>query len=176
VAGATGSLVVKSDALHYATDVWVNVGVLVSLVLIRLTGLPAIDTVVSIGIALFMFYSSVGVVREGFDFVMDKSLDRDVVQRLTELLRSRADIESFHDFKTRGGKVPHVDFHVVVRPDMTAKAVHDLFLELRRGIRAVVGPTTKVLMHADPARHAPASALAAREENSALAVPTPHGE
>ncbi len=150
IARRTGSLIVRSDALHYTTDVWVNVGVLVSLALVKLTGLPLVDTVISIGIALFMLYSSVGVVRAGFDVIMDKSLDRDVVDRLAALLRGCSTIESFHDFKTRRGKIPHVDFHVVVRPTMTAKQLHDLFLELRRDIRAIVGPSTKVLMHADP--------------------------
>jgi cation diffusion facilitator family transporter len=151
IARQTGSLVVKSDALHYATDVWVNVGVLVSLVLVRITGLPIIDTVISIGIAAFMVRSSVGVVRDGLDVVMDRSLDADVVRRISTLLNGVRAIESFHDFKTRRGKIPHVDFHVVVRPTMTAKEVHDLFLELRRDIRAIAGPSTKVLMHADPA-------------------------
>ena len=40
VAKQTDSLVVKSDALHYATDVWVNVGVLVSLCLLYTSPSP----------------------------------------------------------------------------------------------------------------------------------------
>jgi cation diffusion facilitator family transporter len=151
VARQTGSLVVKSDALHYMTDVWVNLGVLVSLVLVKVTGVPMVDTVISIGIAIFMAYSSIGIVREGFDVIMDKSLDRDVVERLTGLLKSCPRIDSFHDFKTRRGRIPHVDFHVVVPPEMTTKEVHDLFLELRARIREIAGLNTKVLMHADPA-------------------------
>lgn len=151
VALRTGSLVVKSDALHYMTDVWVNVGVLVSLVLVHLTGRPLIDSVVSVGIALFMLRSSVGIVREGFDVVMDKSLEPELTERIQALLRGCSSVESFHDLKTRRGRFPHVDFHVVVRPEMTTKQVHDLFLELRSQIREIAGPTTKVLMHADPA-------------------------
>lgn len=150
VARQTGSLVIKSDALHYLTDVWVNVGVLVSLVLVRLTGLPLVDTVISIGIAVFMVYSSLTVVRDGFDVVMDRSLERSRVDQLTALLRGCARIESFHDFKTRGGKSPHVDFHAVVRPEMTTREVHELYLELQQSIRGIVGPSTRVLMHADP--------------------------
>jgi ferrous-iron efflux pump FieF len=151
IARRTGSLVVKSDALHYMTDVWVNVGVLVSLVLVKVTKQPLADTVISIAIALFMLYSSIGVVREGFDVLMDKSLEKDVVDRITTLLRENEAIESFHDFKTRRGKMPHVDFHVVVRPDMTAKELHELFDRFQADIRAIAGPTAKVFMHADPA-------------------------
>jgi cation diffusion facilitator family transporter len=150
IARETGSVVVNADAVHYLTDVWVNVGVLVSLLLVKLTGVPLIDTVISIGIALFMVYSSLRVVRDGFDVVMDRSLDRDVVDQVTGLLTGSAQVESFHDFKTRRGKVAVVDFHVVVKPEMTTREVHDLYTRLRDDIRGLVGPGTRVLMHADP--------------------------
>lgn len=153
VARETGSLVVKADALHYMTDVYVNIGVLVALVLVWLTHEPLIDTVISVGIASYMVFSSLHIVKEGFGVVMDKSLDKDTVEKLRALLGACGQIESFHDFKTRAGKIPHVDFHVVVRPEMTAVELHDLFLDLRGKIRGVVGEATKVLMHADPTGH-----------------------
>jgi len=153
VARATGSLVIKADALHYTTDVYVNVGVLVALSLVWLTHQPIIDTVISVGIALYMVVSSIHIVREGFGVVMDRSLDKAVVEQVSALLTGCTSIASFHDFKTRAGKIPHVDFHVVVRPEMTAVELHDLFLTLRAQIRAIVGGGTKVLMHADPMGH-----------------------
>ena len=125
----------------------------VALVLVRLTGKPIVDTVISIGIALFMLRSSVTVVREGFDVVMDKSLEPEVVAKVEALLRASPGIQSFHDLKTRRGKIPHVDLHVVVAPETTTQAVHDTFLALQSSIRAVVGASTRVLMHADPAEH-----------------------
>lgn len=156
VARQTGSLVIKTDALHYLTDVWVNLGVLVSLALVKLTGQPLIDPIVSMIIALYMLWSSVHVVRDGFQIVMDRSLDREAVARLEALLGSRPGIESFHDLRTHGGRIPHVDFHAVVRPEMTALELHQLFLDLRTAIRALVGPSTRVLIHADPRGHAEA--------------------
>ncbi len=151
VAKETGSLVVKSDAAHYLTDVWVNIGVLVSLVLVWVTGEPLVDTAISILIALSMFRSSFHIVSEGVDVVMDKSLAPDVVARVRAVLTAEARILSFHDFKTRMGKIPHVDFHIVVPGHMTAAELHDVFLDLRRHVQDVVGPSTKVLMHADTA-------------------------
>jgi cation diffusion facilitator family transporter len=150
VAKATGSLVVKSDALHYMTDVWVNVGVIVSLGLVKLTGKPIVDTVISLVIAVYMIFSSLKVVREGFDVVMDKSLEPEVVTQLQGLLGACKRIESFHEFKTRRGRIPHVDFHVVVPADMNAQSIHDLFIDLQTQIREIVGASTRVQMHADP--------------------------
>lgn len=153
VAKETGSLVVRSDALHYTTDVWVNVGVLVSLVLVHLTGLPVIDSIVSIVIALSMLRASVHIVRDGIDVVMDKALPPDVVGQVVSALRAHPAVVSVHDLKTRGGKIPSVDFHCVVRPDTNVVQLHDLFLELRTRVRAVAGETAHVTMHADPEGH-----------------------
>jgi ferrous-iron efflux pump FieF len=150
VAKETGSLVVKSDALHYLTDVWVNVGVLVSLALVKVTGHAWIDPAISMGIAVYMLYSASHIVQEGFHVVMDRSLDAATVAKVKAMLESTPSIESFHDFKTRAGKIPHVDFHIVVQPEMTTKEVHDLYLHLQARVREIVGPSAKVLMHADP--------------------------
>jgi len=150
VAAETGSLMVKTDSVHYLTDVYMNVGVLVALVLVKLTGLAIIDPIIAILIAFNMFRASYSVVREGMAIVMDESLDRQTVEKVREVLAQAKRIDSFHDLKTRVGKIPHVDFHVVVHAETTAKEVHDVYLELRGRIRDIVGPTTKVLMHADP--------------------------
>jgi ferrous-iron efflux pump FieF len=128
----------------------VNVGVLVALALVKLTGVAIIDPIIAILIALNMFRASYGVVREGMAIVMDESLDQETVAKVREVLSSTRGIDSFHDLKTRVGKIPHVDFHVVVAAETTTKEVHDVFLEIRRRIREIVGPNTKVLMHADP--------------------------
>ena len=150
VAKETGSLVVKADALHYTTDVYVNIGVLVSLLLVKLTGKPILDSIISIVIALYMLYSSTHVLREGFGVVMDKSLEPEIVKKISALLTGHAGVLSFHDLKTRAGKIPHVDFHVVVPAAMTAREIHDLYLDLRARVRELTAPEAKVLMHADP--------------------------
>lgn len=153
IAKETGSLVVRSDALHYTTDVWVNVGVLVSLVLVHLTGVAIIDSIVSVVIALSMLRASTHIVRDGIDVVMDKALPADVVAKVQQALLAHPEIQSVHDLKTRGGKIPHVDFHCVVRPEMTAVELHDLFTSSQTAVREIVGATTRVGLHADPLGH-----------------------
>lgn len=150
-ARATGSLVLKADALHYATDIWMNLGVIASLALVRLTGVVVLDPVISAGIALYMIYSAFHIVAEGFHVVMDRSLDAETVARLRTMLAAVPGVQSFHDLRTRGGKIPVVDVHVVVDPEMPARRVHDLHLAIRDGARGVVGGATHVHVHADPA-------------------------
>lgn len=149
VARETGSLVVKADALHYATDIWMNLGVLGSLLLVKATGHAEIDAIVSIAIAALMLRGSYGVAREGFDVIMDRSLPPDIVKQVREALGATPGVRSFHDVRTRGGKHPHVDAHLVVPPALTARELHDMHLDVQSRIRTIVGPATKVLLHAD---------------------------
>jgi divalent metal cation (Fe/Co/Zn/Cd) transporter len=108
-------------------------------------------------LALSMFRASWQIVREGFAIVMDESLDALTVAKLRTLLGASKAIGSFHDLKTRMGKIPVVDFHVVVTPETTTQEVHNLYVELRNRIREIVGPATTVLMHADPSDDADGS-------------------
>jgi ferrous-iron efflux pump FieF len=150
VARQTGSLVLRADALHYESDVWMNLGVLGALIVTRLTGLSAVDGVVALGIAAWMLRASAQVVREGVDVLLDKSLPVEMVEAVQEIVRSSPGVLSFHDFRTRGGKIPHVDTHVVVAPETTAQALHDLHLHLLQRCQEVVGPNVRVMLHADP--------------------------
>ncbi|MBM4379542.1 MAG: cation diffusion facilitator family transporter, partial [Deltaproteobacteria bacterium] len=88
VARETGSLVLKADALHCATDIWMNGGVFVSLLIVERTGCGWVDPVVSLGIGLFMLRAARGIVLEGFDVLLNPSLDRAQVERVEAILRA----------------------------------------------------------------------------------------
>ncbi len=65
IARQTNSMVIKADALHYKTDVYTNIAVLVSLVLVNFTGIELIDVIVGGGISIFIIYSAYELIQEG---------------------------------------------------------------------------------------------------------------
>lgn len=150
VAKETGSLVVKSDVLHYATDLYMNVGVLFSLILVKITGVAAIDSIVSLIIAAYMLYSAGGIVKEGISIVMDGAMDDSDIQLVKRDIASEKRFAGYHDLRTKRGKTKTVDFHVTVDGSMTVSEMHDVFMTMRKTIRKSVGEDTKVLIHADP--------------------------
>lgn len=54
----TKSLVIKSDSLHYQTDLFGNMAVLVSLLLVYFTGFQIIDALLGLIIAGYIMYSA----------------------------------------------------------------------------------------------------------------------
>lgn len=101
VAKKTWSLVIKSDALHYKTDVLTNIWILVWLVVIKFTGFHMVDAIIWILIALYIGYSSIELIKTGYDFLMDASLDEEVVDEIKTILKKSQEIRDYHMLHTR---------------------------------------------------------------------------
>jgi cation diffusion facilitator family transporter len=54
VAQATNSIALEVDARHLTTDVWTSAGVMVGLVVVRLTGLAVLDPIIALAVAVFI--------------------------------------------------------------------------------------------------------------------------
>lgn len=152
VAKKTGSLVIKADALHYKTDLWSNAAVLLALGLVSFTGLDSIDALFGLGIGIYIIYSAYGIIVEGIEILLDKSLEGDVVAKIGEIISNHPEVTSYHWLKTRSdGTTNFVEFHMVLRPSMylleahrVAEEVEDQMRALERKKRWIITP------HLDP--------------------------
>ena len=114
VAKKTDSMVVKADSLHYKTDVYTNIAVLVSLFGVWFFQAEIIDVVIGGAISLFIIYSAFGLISEGVMILLDKALDKDQVIQIEEILNNEKDLTSWHYLKTRqAGNDIFVDVHLV---------------------------------------------------------------
>ena len=77
-------MVIKADALHYKTDVYTNLAVLISLVLVNFTGFEIIDVIVGGGISLFIIYSAYELIQEGVLVLLDRAVDEETVNKIIE--------------------------------------------------------------------------------------------
>lgn len=152
VAKKTGNIVIRSDALHYKTDLWSNGVILLSLFLVFVTKQDIIDAVFGFGIGIYIIYSAIGIVIEGTKILLDHSLPEDQVEKIEEILKNHKEITSFHWLKTRtDGSVNFVEFHMVLRPNMLlleahriAEQVEDRIMQTDTSKRWVITP------HFDP--------------------------
>ncbi len=153
VARQTESPALKSDALHYATDIYINLGVLGALVVTIFTGWRWADPVVSIAIAIYILWSAAHVAKESIHVLMDRRLPDDVDERVATIVgRYRAEgVLGLHDLRTRqSGSQKFVDLHLEVKRDKTFEEAHDLTVKVLRAIEAEL-PRTRVQIHTDPA-------------------------
>ena len=148
----TDSPALTSDAVHYATDVYINTGVLVALVATVLTGWRLVDPLVSIAIAMYILWSAGHVAYESINVLMDRKLPADVDETVATVV-SRYESQGvlgFHDLRTRrSGSHRFVDLHLEVLRTKGFEEAHELTVQVIHAIEAEL-PRTRVQIHTDP--------------------------
>lgn len=126
VADKTESSALQVNALHFLSDVISSVGVLVALVLLKLTGLLWIDSLIAFSVAIYILYVSLRQVQGAVLELTDTQLPETEIQQIWSLLRGvRAPSLEVHDLRTRkSGATRHIDFHLVVCGQMTVEDSH----------------------------------------------------
>jgi len=138
VAEQTDNIVIKADALHYQTDLWSNAAVLVSLLLVWITGLGMIDALFGLGIGLYIIYSAYEIIVEGVAILLDRALEGEMVAAIGEIISHHPKSSSYHWLKTRtDGTTNFVEFHLVLHPEMRLKEAHEITDEIEAEIVAL---------------------------------------
>lgn len=107
-------MVIKADSLHYKTDIYTNLSVLVSLFFVWYFKAEIIDVIIGGAIAVLIIYSAFGLIKEGVLVLLDKALEKEVVEKIETILNTEDDLTSWHYLKTRqAGNDIFVDVHIV---------------------------------------------------------------
>ena len=131
VAKKTDNLVIKSDALHYKTDLLSNGVILLSLIIVYFSGWNIVDAIFGLGIGVYIIYSAYEIIQEGIYILLDHSLDRDVITQIEKIIQSHPKVNGYHWLKTRtDGTNNFIEFHLVLEPDMKLLTAHRISDEI----------------------------------------------
>lgn len=152
VAKKTKSMVIKADALHYKTDVYTNVAVLVSLVLVNFTGYEIIDVLVGSGIALFIIYSAYELIHDGVLVLLDRAVDNDLVKKIEAIIKDNEKVNAYHLLKTReAGHQTFVEVHLVFDCIITLMNAHKTSDKIEQSIENLDKDRDWIInIHMDP--------------------------
>jgi len=148
----TNHLVIKSDLLHYKTDFLTNGAVLISLIVVKITGWYYIDFILSVFIGVYIIKEASEIVKEGFEILLDVALDFETVEKIKEIIKKEPLVLDYHCLRTRkAGNRNFVDVHLVLTPDMKLKLAHSIIENVEEKIRKL-DPDKKwiINIHADP--------------------------
>lgn len=151
VVRASGSVAVGADALHYASDVMLNLGVIAGLVLAGRFGLIFADPLIALAIAGWIGYSAVQIFRTSYDQIMDRELPDEDRNKVHEIALAHKEVIAIHDVRSRlAGTTPFIQLHLEMQPDMTLHAAHKIADEVEARVKAAF-PGAEVIIHQDPA-------------------------
>lgn len=151
VAKQSESIALESDAWHLRTDVYTSAGVLVGLVLIKLTGIAIFDPLFALGVAVVIMKAAYDLTVRSFADLIDHSLPNEDNRRIEEIICEHASIYAgFHDLKTRrSGPEVFIEFHLVMPGEISVLESHDLADHLESDLKLEY-PRANITIHIEP--------------------------
>lgn len=152
VANITQNMVIKSDALHYKTDLLSNGSILVSLIVIYFTDFYLIDAILGILIAIYIVYSAFELIQDGVLVLLDVSLNEDIVAKIKEVIQNEPGVNDYHWLRTRkAGNDYFVDVHLVFTPEMLLLEAHRIADNVEAKIKTIDSKANWLInIHLDP--------------------------
>ncbi len=145
----TGSTAIHADSLHYRSDILLNGSILLALLLTRF-GWQQMDALFAIGIAFYIFWSAISIVRGAIGVLMDEELPGEVSTQMHELACAVPGVLGAHDLRTRvSGTRWFVQLHLELPGEMSLSEAHRHCVAVEQAIRQHY-PQAEVLVHADP--------------------------
>lgn len=149
VVAKTGSMAIKADSLHYASDLFTNIGTVAALGLAWL-GWSGFDPFIAIVIALVVLYSAWQIAYESSQLLMDCQLPPEMEQTISEIALAHAHVIGVHDIKTRhSGQIRLIQLHLEMEGDLPLKEAHRIAKEVEYEIYNAI-PDADVIIHQDP--------------------------
>lgn len=146
----TRSLAISADSLHYLSDLYTNIGVLVSLNISVLFGWTRLDSLVGTGIAAFILHSSWTIGRRSLDVLMDRELPDDARLQITKIALEHPRVWGVHDLRTRSaGLQDFIQMHLDMDEKLSLLEAHDVAHDVELAVQKAF-PQAEVIIHQDP--------------------------
>ncbi len=148
-----GSAALEADALHFATDVWSNIAVMIGLAAAQ-AGFQLADPIAALVVAAFVAFTAVGLLRKTAHVLTDRAPSEEVVRQLVDAIHSFDEVHEHHTLRARMvGERIFLDVCVELDPDLTFQRAHDITHEMQDRMHRAVPELADAVIHFEPAGH-----------------------
>jgi ferrous-iron efflux pump FieF len=149
----TGSIAIRTDNLHYQSDLVLNLSVIAALVLDQYLGLGVADPLFGLGIATWLLLGAWRAASEAIDQLLDREWPEDKRLAFIAAAAEHPELSNLHDLRTRtSGMHDFAQFHVNLSPQLTVGAAHEIIHRVEADLCRRF-PGTEILIHIDPEGH-----------------------
>ena len=145
----TNSVAIKADMLHYRSDLLLNAGVLLALVLAG-QGWHWADGLFAILIGLFLVWGAAHIGYESVQALLDRQLPEEEQARIMALCCAVEGVHGVHDLRTRqSGPTRFVQLHLELDDQLPLVQAHQIADEAELAVRQSF-ERMEVIIHMDP--------------------------
>lgn len=145
------STVLEADALHYQIDILTNMAIIITLVVIKFTELHIIDPILSVLIAIYIFYSAVKLNFQVSRELLDSKIPEETKKKIITILNEYDDYhQDFHKLRTRqAGNQKFIDLHLTLCKEISLEEAHKIADKIEKHIEDEV-KNTDITIHIEP--------------------------
>jgi len=151
VAKATGSTAIDASARNISADVYSAAGVLLGLLMVRLTNLVILDPIIALIMAGFVLKAGYEVTIRAIHELIDYALPKEEQNILYNCLKvHNTQLVNYHSVRSRrAGNERFIDLHIVMPRNFSVESAHAMCDHLEQDIKYKI-TSANVLIHAEP--------------------------
>lgn len=148
----SGNLIIKADALHYKIDLFSNLAVIISLLIIKFSGFVMIDAIFGIVISGYIAQSAINLGKDAFGILLDHAASPEVTDEIIKMIKAKQRISDFHYLNTRQSvNTIFLTLHLVFDKDISLYDAHEVADSLEAEIREKFKEFSwQITTHLDP--------------------------
>lgn len=153
VAREVDSPAVEANAWHHRSDALSSVGTAIGIGGAVLLGSKwaVLDPIAALVVSVFIVVQAAKILSDAIGQLMEKSLPRDVEQRICEIVYEEERTSDIHHLRTRKiGSQISIELHVRMNGYLTLREVHDKSIAIEKRLRAAFGDSTYINLHVEP--------------------------
>ena len=149
----TASVAIRTDNVHYQSDLLLNLAVIAALAIDQYLGFAEADPLFGLGIAAWLLWGAWRASTEAVEQLMDHEWPEEKRLRFVECAARHPELSKLHDLRTRtSGNRDFAQFHVNMPAAMSVAEAHAIIERVEQDLCREF-PDLELLIHIDPEGH-----------------------
>lgn len=133
VISKTKSIAILADSTHYKGDLFLNIGVLLSITLYTLLQWTFIDVLFGSALAVYIMWTAYKIIVSASKVLLDSELPDEDRQFILNVVTKHSSVETCHHLRTRtSGHEEFIQGHIVFKKNITIEAAQNILQEIEK--------------------------------------------
>lgn len=143
------SQILISDSMHTRSDIYVSIGVVITLIGIKIGLPPIIDPIASLVVGGFIFHAAYEIFSDTSGVLVDKAVID--AEKIKNIAFEFEEVKDAHNVRSRGTEDEmHIDLHIMVDAYMSVEDSHTLATNIENRVKEELGENSQVILHLEP--------------------------
>ncbi len=144
------NILIKANSIDHRNDCFITITNLIACAC-GLLNIYIIDSIVGIGISIWIIISALKLFRESYDVLMDKSMDIETKNKVLDIINNHKEIYRINHFNaTPVGYQYQISFTIFVDGNLSTFESHDIANKLEKEIDKKVEEVFLTVIHVNP--------------------------